>query len=68
MVVYKTKAGQMWDEIAFEQLGNCKYVSELMAANPDKLQTFIFSAGETIVIPDIEEPVQKINLPAWYRA
>lgn len=68
MVVYKTKAGQMWDEIAFEQLGNCKYVSELMAANPTKLNYFVFPANVELNLPEIEEPTAKVtSLPAWWK-
>lgn len=67
MVTYKTKAGQCWDEIAFEQLGDCKYTADLLKANPTKLNYFIFPANVELTIPEIEKPTAKVNsLPAWF--
>ena len=67
MVTYKTRAGQMWDEVAFEQLGDCRYVSNLMDANRDKLEYFVFPAGVELVLPEISTETVTTNLlPAWY--
>ena len=64
----RTKSGQVWDEIAFIYLGNCKYTADLMAANPDKLEYFVFPAEVELVLPEIEdETANKSNLPSWYR-
>ena len=59
-----TKAGQMWDEIAYLETGDCRYVELLMNANRDKLNCFIFPAGVELKVPEI--PVElSSNLPAW---
>ena len=64
---YKTKSGQMWDEIAFEQLGDCKYVEQLMDANRELLKKyFVFPAGVELEVPTIEAETVKTALPAWY--
>lgn len=64
---YLTKAGQMWDEVAFEIFGDCKYTADLMKANPDLLCWFIFPAGIELKLPEIEKPTAKNNLlPAWF--
>ena len=66
MKTYVTRAGDMWDLIAYEQLGSCAYTEKLINANRDKLETFIFSAGTEIKIPDVET-VKVTKLPPWRR-
>lgn len=68
MVTYKTRAGQLWDEVAFEIYGDCRYVSNLMDANRDKLEYFAFPAGVELVVPEISTETVTTNLlPAWYQ-
>lgn len=64
----QTRAGQCWDEVAFEYLGDCKYVAELMEANTDKLNYFIFPAGVELTLPEIEKKAttKSLQLPSWY--
>ena len=64
--MYKTKANDMFDFIAFKEYGDCNYTQELMRANRDKLKEFEFRAGEEINIPVIEK-TENINLPPWRR-
>ncbi|MBQ3441629.1 MAG: tail protein X [Selenomonadaceae bacterium] len=59
-MTYSTVAGDSFDAIAFKVLGSEKYVPELIAANPDYVQTFIFSAGVELTIPEIETPKQSV--------
>lgn len=45
MSKYTTKSGDTWDLIAYEQMGSCSYVANLMDANRAYVNTVIFSAG-----------------------
>ena len=64
----KTKSGDTFDLIAFEYLGNCKYTADLMAANPDKLEYFIFPAEVELTLPEIKTTTTTNFqlLPSWY--
>ena len=64
MKTYTTKSGDMFDLIAFRELGDCKYTERLINANRDKIRNFIFSAGEILKIPDISNDTIDI-LPPW---
>ncbi len=66
MTKYKTISGDMWDMIAFKQLGAENYTSALMEANPKYMGTTIFGAGVTLVIPNIETK-RTVTLPPWRR-
>ena len=61
---YTTKSGDTFDMIAHQQMGSTNYTEQLMNSNRDKLEHFIFSAGETILIPDIAEE-KTLSLPPW---
>lgn len=50
---YQTKAGDTWDSIAYEQLGNEKYMGVLMEANPELIAYVVFDSGISIQIPEI---------------
>ena len=56
---YTTIQGDMWDGIAYKQLGDVKYTDLLMNANTQYRKVYIFSAGVELVIPDIEG--QRLN-------
>lgn len=61
---YTTQSGDMFDLIAFRELGDCKYTEKLIDANRDKIDNFIFSAGEVLNIPDVSK--DKVDtLPPW---
>ncbi|MBP2655413.1 MAG: phage Tail Protein [Firmicutes bacterium] len=61
---YKTKQGDMWDLIAYNELGNELYMDELIAANISYREVVVFSAGVTLTLPTISTPVGS-SLPPW---
>lgn len=63
---YRTISGDMWDKIAYEQMGSSFYVDSLMKANPQYLDHFIFPAGIALVIPEVEDKEVE-ELPLWKR-
>jgi phage tail protein X len=63
---YITKQGDMWDAIAFSVYGNEYLMHVLMDANPEHITTVIFSAGITLIVPEVATP-QPQNLPPWKR-
>lgn len=66
MRTYTTVQGDKWDMIAFKQLGSTDYTSQLMWANREYLDLFIFPAGIVLQLPEIEtKPVG--HLPPWKR-
>ena len=67
-MTYTTKQGDQFDYIAWKVLGSCNYVETLINANRQYLDTFIFSAGVELTIPDIEEEQKVSVLPPWRRA
>lgn len=50
--------------IAHQQMGSTNYTEQLMNSNRDKLDRFLFSAGEILTIPDIAEK-RNLSLPPW---
>ena len=62
---YVTVQGDMWDGIAHKQLGDVKYMDLLMQANTQYLDTYIFSAGVELVIPEVETAETSSGLPPW---
>ena len=63
---YTTISGDVWDMIAKEQLGGERYTSLLMQANPEHLNTVVFSAGVSLVLPEATTPIPE-SLPPWRR-
>ena len=63
---YTTISGDVWDMIAKEQLGGERYTSLLMQANPEHLSTVVFSAGVSLVLPEVTTPIPE-SLPPWRR-
>ncbi len=66
MKKYVTISGDMFDLIAYKELGSCAWTEKLIDANRDKIETFIFSAGVELTIPDVETS-KAIDLPPWRR-
>lgn len=65
--VYTTKSGDTWDLIAYEQMGDCRYMGLLMDANRVHVRTAIFSAGVELTIPPTPKDVRAKTLPPWKR-
>lgn len=61
---YTTIQGDMWDSIAYAQMGSTAYTDRLMWANQDYLGYFFFPAGIVLTIPDVEEKASD-TLPPW---
>lgn len=65
-MTYTTKQGDRWDMIAYKLWGNEHYMSELLAANKQYRDVFIFSAGVELTVPEITEAASSV-LPPWRR-
>ncbi len=61
---YTTKQGDMWDMIAYEVYGDEYKMHYLMDANKKYVETVIFPAGVTLVVPGLSA-TQTTNLPPW---
>lgn len=61
---YTTIQGDMWDSIAFSQLGSEAYTDRLMNLNPQYLGYYTFPAGIVLKLPDPAEDVGDA-LPPW---
>ena len=61
---YTTTQGEGWDEVALKVYGSELYSGVLMQANPSHLETFIFSAGEVLEVPDLPEE-EDDTTPEW---
>ena len=66
MKTYMTKSGDMWDGIAYTQMGDTKYTDALIDANIELCAIYIFPAGIELVIPDVVEATSS-DLPPWRR-
>ena len=65
MKTYTTVQGDTFDLIAYKIFGSNNYLDLLMEANEDKLNIFVFSAGEVLNIPEVDEANTIKNLPPW---
>lgn len=63
---YTTKQGDMWDSIAYHELGSCSFTDALMTQNQDKLQYYTFPAGIVLNLPDVDAATTDIDsIPPW---
>lgn len=63
--VYTTVQGDTWDLIAYNLFGAEAYMQQLIEANPDLVDIFVFSAGTEIIVPEIEDADDPNALPIW---
>lgn len=61
---YTTKSGDMWDSIAYRQLGSTSYTDQLINANLQYRDAYLFRSGVVLVLPEIQKPVNSL-LPPW---
>jgi len=61
---YTTVQGDMWDRIAYTQLGDVAHTDKLMNANLQYRGYYIFPAGITLILPEIPENASS-TLPPW---
>ncbi len=65
---YRTIQGDMWDSIAYQQLGSEIYAEQLIQLNQQYRETYIFPAGVILQLPEIGRTArQSDNLPPWKR-
>ena len=64
MSTYTTVQGDMWDSIAYNQMGSKTYTNKLMNLNSEYLDYYVFPAGITLALPEEETPVNE-SLPPW---
>lgn len=61
----KTSQGDTWDMLALAYMGDERFMSELIAANPDHSEVVFFSAGVEITIPAASIDNASKDLPPW---
>ena len=61
---YVAVQGDMWDSISYKFYGSEYYVSNLMLANPDYINTVVFDGGEVLSIPALSTQDTTV-LPPW---
>lgn len=66
MRTYVTKSGDMWDLIAYQQLGSTSYTGLLINANLEHRDIYLFPSGVVLKLPEIETPINSL-LPPWKR-
>ena len=66
MDTYTTKSGDMWDSIAYAQLGSTSYTDRLINANLQYRDTYLFFFFLVLTLPEIEKPINSL-LPPWKR-
>ncbi len=67
MKTYTTVQGDMWDSIAYNQLGDVLYTDKLMNLNRQYRDIFIFPAGITLRLPDAVAESISESTPPWKR-
>lgn len=65
MKTYTTIQGDMWDSIAYAQLGDVSYTDRLMNLNPQYRGIYIFPAGVILKLPDTTVEADTDNAPPW---
>jgi phage tail protein X len=64
MRTYITVQGDMWDSIAYSQLGDVMHTDKLMNLNIAYREYYIFPAGITLILPEVAENLPN-SLPPW---
>ena len=66
MRTYTTVQGDMWDSIAYTQLGDEAYTDRLMNLNQQYRNIYIFPSGIVLTLPERETKINS-SLPPWKR-
>lgn len=66
-MTYTTKQGDMWDSIAYSQMGSCSYTDKLIQHNQEHHSVFVFPAGVVLQIPEVDTE-EHADLPPWREA
>lgn len=67
MKTYVTVQGDMWDSIAYTQLGSTDHTDRLIRANLRYREYYMFPAGVVLTLPEIPEAEAGSALPPWKR-
>ncbi|MGD9567518.1 MAG: tail protein X [Sedimentibacter sp.] len=62
---YTTVQGDMWDSIAYSQLGDTAHTDKLINMNQQYIDYYIFPAGITIILPDLAVEDVSNMMPPW---
>lgn len=62
-MIYVTSEGDMWDKIAYEQMGSENYMGELIRNNDDLVDVVVFPSGVEINVPEVDDT--QTDLPSW---
>lgn len=62
-MIYVTSEGDMWDKIAYEQMGSENFMGELIRNNDDLVDVVVFHSGVEINVPEVDDT--KTDLPSW---
>lgn len=66
MITYTTKQGDMWDSIAHTQCGDALSMDDLIMANQQYADYYIFPAGITLYIPETaQRQTAAAKAPPW---
>jgi phage tail protein X len=65
--MYRTKSGDTWDSIAYEQYGDEGKMKALMRANPMYLNYEIFPEGIFLILPEVSNTEVNSQVPPWRR-
>ena len=66
MKTYTTVQGDMWDSIAYRQLGSTDYTDKLINLNRAHREIYVFPAGIVLTLPEVAPAVNN-SLPPWKR-
>lgn len=64
-MIYVTSEGDMWDKIAYEQMGSENFMGELIRNNDDLVDVVVFPSGIKINVPEVDDT--QTDLPSWRR-
>ena len=64
MATYTTIQGDMWDSIAYSQMGSTSYTGQLMALYQRYREYYTFPAGCVLTLPEAEDDLSDA-LPPW---
>lgn len=69
MKTYTTVQGDMWDSIAYCQLGSVAYTDLLIRQNIQYHDIYIFPAGIVLDLPEVDTTADSAadTLPPWKR-
>lgn len=68
MKTYITQSGDLWDEIAYRELGSVYETARLMECNLEYRNVYRFSSGVVLKLPEaMETAAQNASLPPWKR-